>query len=192
VVILDRFFILLIPPFLGAFIGYLTNVVAIRLLFHPKKPVKILGIKFQGLIPAKSDELARRFIDIVSDYVEKEDFRELIHEAIDKTFRESRFAKVLGSQPVIAILEKYGFREKIADQISEIVSRAQARLTSSIVDNMDFRKFLEKKIAEFSEEEAELIFKKFAKNEMRFIEMSGAFLGFIIGLVQSIIFMVAY
>ena len=57
---------------------------------------------------------------------------------------------------------------------------------------MDFRKFLERKIAEFSEEEAEIIFKRFAKNEMRFIELSGAVLGFIIGLLQSIILIVAY
>ncbi len=192
VIALEKPIILIIPPLLGAFIGYLTNVVAIKLLFHPKKPVRILGIEFQGLIPAKSDELARRFIDIVGDYVEKEDFRELIHEAIDKTFRESRLARAFANQPIAAILEKYGFRERLADHISEIVASAQHRLTSAIVENMDFRKFLERKIAEFSEEEAEIIFKRFAKNEMRFIELSGAVLGFIIGLLQSIILIVAY
>ncbi len=192
VVTLDRFIIFVIPPVLGAFIGYLTNVVAIKLLFHPKKPIRILGIEFQGLIPSKSDELARRFIDIVGDYVEKEDFRELVHEAIDKTFKESRLARAFGSQPIAAILEKYGFRERLADHISDIVSSVQIRLTSAIVENMDFRKFLERKIAEFSEEEAEIIFKRFAKSEMRFIELSGAVLGFIIGLLQSILLIVAY
>jgi len=192
VVILDKLIIFIVPPLLGAFIGYLTNVVAIKLLFHPKKPIRILGIKFQGLIPAKSDELARRFIEIVGDYVEKEDFRELIHEAIDKTFRESRLAKIFASQPIATILEKYGFRERLADQISDIVSATQAKLASAIAKNMDFRKFLERKIAEFSEEEAEIIFKRFAKTEMRFIELSGAVLGFVIGFIQSVLLIVAY
>lgn len=68
----------------------------------------------------------------------------------------------------------------------------QIRMTSAIVENMDFREFLERKIAEFSEDEAEIIFKKFAKNEMRFIELSGAVLGFIIGLFQSILLVIAY
>jgi len=186
-----NFFILLLPPVLGAVIGYLTNVVAIKLLFHPKKPVNLLGFKIQGLIPSKSDEFAQRFIDIISDYIEKEDFREIIHEAIDKTFRESRFTRMLVSQPLISILERYGFSERLSDFISDTVSSAQTRLTSAIVENMDFRKFLEKKIAEFSEDEAEIIFRKFAKKEMRFIELSGAILGFVIGLFQSIALIVA-
>ena len=184
--------ILILSPIIGAFIGYLTNVVAIKLLFHPKKPFRILGMRFQGLIPAKSDELARRFVDIVEDYIEKEDFRELINEAIEKTFRESRLAKVFASHPVATILERYGFKERLGNQISEIVSATQARLASVISENMDFRKFLERKIAEFSEEEAEIIFKRFAKNEMRFIELSGAVIGFLIGLIHSILLIVAY
>ncbi len=131
-------------------------------------------------------------MDIVSDYVGKEDFRELIHDAIEKTFRESKITKILGSETILSVLERYGFKEKLADYISDIVSSLQIKMTSAIVENMDFRKFLERKIAEFSEDEAEIIFKKFAKNEMRFIELSGAVLGFIIGLLQSILLIIAY
>ena len=33
------------PPLLGAFIGYLTNKVAIRMLFRPLKPWRLFGLK---------------------------------------------------------------------------------------------------------------------------------------------------
>jgi uncharacterized membrane protein YheB (UPF0754 family) len=40
-----------------------------------------------------------------------------------------------------------------------------------------------------SDEEIEILFKKFAKKELRFIELSGAALGFLIGLFQSTMFL---
>ncbi|AIY89795.1 DUF445 family protein [Geoglobus acetivorans] len=82
--------------------------------------------------------------------------------------------------------------DRISDQIEDLLSKTQVMASKVIVENIDFRKFLERKIAEFSEEEAEYVFKKLAKNEMRFIEISGAILGFLIGLVQSIFFIIAH
>ena len=35
---------IIVPPLLGAFIGYLTNYVAIRMLFRPLKPWRLFGI----------------------------------------------------------------------------------------------------------------------------------------------------
>ena len=74
------------------------------------------------------------------------------------------------------VLNKYG-----------ITKNAQRFLVNTIAENINFRKFLEEKISDFSSEEAEEVFKKFAKKEMKFIEISGAVLGFIIGLIQSLI-----
>lgn len=49
------------PPLLGAFIGWTTNYIAIRMLFRPLKPWKVLGIRVPmtpGVIPAKRHDLA--------------------------------------------------------------------------------------------------------------------------------------
>ena len=43
-------------PFIGAVIGLVTNWIAIKMLFHPRK--KILGI--QGVIPKRKKEIAKR------------------------------------------------------------------------------------------------------------------------------------
>ncbi|MCF7853281.1 MAG: DUF445 family protein [Candidatus Pacebacteria bacterium] len=49
------------PPLIGAFIGYMTNYVAIRMLFRPLYPWRIFGIRVPftpGIIPAHRQELA--------------------------------------------------------------------------------------------------------------------------------------
>ncbi|MCI5211808.1 MAG: DUF445 family protein, partial [Candidatus Electrothrix sp. ATG2] len=58
------------PPLLGALIGYLTNKVAIRMLFRPLKPWYILGKRVPmtpGIIPSKRHELAENIGDMVGE-----------------------------------------------------------------------------------------------------------------------------
>ncbi|PLX50708.1 MAG: hypothetical protein C0613_03510 [Desulfobulbaceae bacterium] len=64
--------IYLAPPALGAFIGYMTNYVAIKMLFRPLKPWKILGIRIPmtpGVIPAKRHDLACNIGDMVGSHL---------------------------------------------------------------------------------------------------------------------------
>src|SRR5690554_4339298 len=49
---------LMILALIGGFIGWITNLIAIRLLFRPLKPVKLLfGMKLQGVLPSRKKEL---------------------------------------------------------------------------------------------------------------------------------------
>ena len=60
------------PPIIGAFIGYLTNHVAIKMLFRPLKPWKIAGIRLPmtpGVIPSKRLDLAKNFGEVVGDHL---------------------------------------------------------------------------------------------------------------------------
>ncbi len=62
----------LIPPLLGAFIGYVTNYIAIRMLFRPLKAWRIFGLRMPltpGIIPSKRDELAQKMGDMVGDHL---------------------------------------------------------------------------------------------------------------------------
>jgi len=44
---------------IGASIGYITNVIAIKLLFRPVEPVNIISFKIQGVIPKRQNELSK-------------------------------------------------------------------------------------------------------------------------------------
>ncbi|NPB03591.1 MAG: DUF445 family protein [Thermotogae bacterium] len=52
---------LLVPPLVGATIGYVTNVLAVWMIFNPKRPV--LG--YQGIVPRSKRELARRLGEVI-------------------------------------------------------------------------------------------------------------------------------
>lgn len=58
------------PPLLGAMIGYLTNKVAIRMLFRPLNPWYILGRRVPmtpGIIPSKRHDLAENIGNMVGE-----------------------------------------------------------------------------------------------------------------------------
>ncbi|CAG36862.1 DUF445 family protein [Desulfotalea psychrophila] len=60
------------PPMVGAFIGYLTNKIAIKMLFRPLNPWHIFGMRVPmtpGVIPAKRHELAENMGRMVADYL---------------------------------------------------------------------------------------------------------------------------
>lgn len=67
----------ILPPVLGACIGYITNAIAIRMLFRPLHPVYVLGIRLPltpGIIPKQRSQLAESIGNMVS--------RELLSEEI--------------------------------------------------------------------------------------------------------------
>jgi uncharacterized membrane protein YheB (UPF0754 family) len=84
------------PPLLGALIGYLTNKVAIRMLFRPLNPWYILGKRVPmtpGIIPSKRHELAENIGNMVGEKLltasdigtalSDEPFQDHLHQIID-------------------------------------------------------------------------------------------------------------
>ncbi len=62
----------LAPPLLGAIIGYVTNRIAIRMLFRPLQPWHLFGLRLPltpGIIPAKRGELAARMGEMVGSHL---------------------------------------------------------------------------------------------------------------------------
>jgi len=79
------------PPLVGAFIGYLTNRVAIRMLFRPLKEWRILGVRVPmtpGVIPSKRGQLADNMGEVVGDHL-------LTSKEIGKALQEDKFQQHL-------------------------------------------------------------------------------------------------
>ena len=58
-----------VPPIIGGVIGYITNDIAIKMLFHPRHPIYIgkWRVPFTpGLIPKEKDRVARSIGNVVS------------------------------------------------------------------------------------------------------------------------------
>ncbi|MBN2645567.1 MAG: DUF445 family protein [Desulfuromonadaceae bacterium] len=85
----------LFPPLLGALIGYVTNYIAIRMLFRPLKAWHVLGLRVPltpGIIPSRRGDLARKMGEMVGEHLltpqdvgralEKPAFRHTLYQAI--------------------------------------------------------------------------------------------------------------
>ena len=60
----------ILPPLLGAIIGYVTNRIAIKMLFRPLNPKRVLGVRVPltpGVIPRNRFDLARTIARMVSE-----------------------------------------------------------------------------------------------------------------------------
>jgi uncharacterized membrane protein YheB (UPF0754 family) len=58
-----------LPPLLGAVIGYVTNAIAIRMLFRPLAEIRVLGVRLPltpGIIPKQRAQLAESIGQMVS------------------------------------------------------------------------------------------------------------------------------
>lgn len=60
----------ILPPLLGALIGYVTNRIAIKMLFRPLNPKRLFGVRVPltpGVIPRNRYDLARTIAKMVSE-----------------------------------------------------------------------------------------------------------------------------
>ncbi len=85
-----------VPPVLGAFIGYITNWLAIKMLFRPFEEKRIFGIKVPftpGLIPKRRKEIAEAIAKTVEEHIlpqdklvqlfEKSNYKERLHKRVE-------------------------------------------------------------------------------------------------------------
>jgi uncharacterized membrane protein YheB (UPF0754 family) len=144
------------PPLLGAFIGYLTNKVAIKMLFRPLTAKFVFGIRVPmtpGVIPSKRADLAANIGEMVGTHLltSKEITEALEKESFQKTLYgliESRGEVILGkdlgpvSEIVPAIYHSYYM---VAEQA--IVDQAQKSI-HAFIDSDAFQIILEDSIHE--------------------------------------------
>lgn len=133
-------------PIIGAIIGYCTNYIAVKMLFFPKKEVRIGGKRVPftpGVIPKGKDRLALAVGDVVGNkLVTAEDIEsKLINEEVGKQLAGSLAQKMAlsfreGFSQMIGISE-----EKYLDNKEKIVS-AVSDLAADTVANMDMGEFL--------------------------------------------------
>ena len=69
-------FNLVVAPIIGAFIGWLTNRLAIKLMFRPINPIKLplMNVVIQGLIPRRKDEIALILGNTIEQELISEDY----------------------------------------------------------------------------------------------------------------------
>lgn len=185
-------------PLISALIGYITNVVAIRMLFWPKKPVNLVIFKLQGLLPKRQSDIARSLgelvenqllsVDDIFDKINTPQVQEKLVSTVASMVRDkldamlpriipSRVTQLIGDS-----IEKV-LRQEASSSIAQLINSERDYITKEI----QVKKIVEDKINEFDLDELEGMIKGVSSPELRFIEVLGGVLGFIIGLIQVVI-----
>jgi uncharacterized membrane protein YheB (UPF0754 family) len=144
------------PPLIGAFIGYLTNKVAIKMLFRPLTPKYLFGIRIPmtpGVIPSKRSDLAINIGEMVGSHLltsteissalEKESFQKTLYELIESR-GEVLLQKDHGTLAEV-VPEKYQSYYQVA--VQAITDQAQKAI-HSFLDSESFINILEDSIDE--------------------------------------------
>ncbi|MCA9002426.1 MAG: DUF445 family protein [Planctomycetes bacterium] len=188
-------------PVLGAWIGYGTNLIAVRMIFRPIKPIYVLGFRIQGLVGRRQAEIARSIGGVVGDHLlNHEDMVAALEKAdmegVIDGMLEDRLPEVLASLkgslgPMAGMLDMFLTPERIVDlrkmfvrKIMENKESLFSALESALEKGMDVKALVETKVREFPVERLEELILMVAKKELRSIEILGGVLGGLIGLVQ--------
>lgn len=194
----DNVLKLVIMVVIGGLIGYLTNRIAIKMLFRPVNPVKILFFTIQGVFPKRKDQMAISLADTIEkELLSKEVIMDKIlnEEKISELkimIKESLVSRVgdvippmvkmfMGSNPdefVKKIIDKEG--DNILDGLIEDIKNKG-------LEDLNVREIVKDRIDELDFIEFEKIIFGLMSKELRFVEVIGLFLGMIIGLLQFFI-----
>ena len=192
---------LLFMVIVGTFIGWVTNYIAIKLLFRPYNEINILGFKLQGVIPKRRKELAENIgktinaeLISIKDITNTIDSMELEIE-IDKIVGDIVEKKIkgefLGSYPMLKMFINDSIIDKIKSYIKSAIEGNKGEIVNTIIGKLekeiDFEDLIIKKINEFSLEDVEKMTINIAKNELKHIEYIGAVLGAFIGVIQYLL-----
>ena len=185
--------------------GWFTNWLAIRMLFRPREPVRILGWSIQGVIPRRHIQLAERIADTVqSNLLTQEDLEKAMsgvrwHDEVDSLIR-----KVLHDRGPGGILDKIpgisqAWNNIVLPSLQEVLSREVVRFIDGygqrfagrLRRSVDIKGIVREKVLEFETGAMESLIMNVARKEFGHIQVVGAATGALIGVVQGVVLLLA-
>jgi len=191
----------ILPVLLSAFTGWVTTWIAIKMLFHPRRPINILGFKLQGIFPKNQQLIAQKlgqvvskeflsFAEIEAKVTNPDNLQQLkpeIEHHIDTFLRDKlktvfpMLSMFIGEKTIIQL--KDAFLMELENLFPILMKSYMTKLEK----DLDLEKIVTEKVANFSSEKLEDILDQITKKEFQFLEVVGGFFGLLIGLLQVFI-----
>jgi uncharacterized membrane protein YheB (UPF0754 family) len=187
-----------LQPVVAAFIGWITTWMAIKMLFHPRNPVRILGVTIQGVFPKRQRMVAEQLGKVVaSELIHFDEIANMLKDpaalseltpTIEKHLDSFLQVKLKEKMPVISMFVGEGTIQKIKEgmleEINELLPELISKYTDTLSHKIDIEKMVTDKVANYSSDKLEEILQSVMKKEFAFLEVVAAVLGFVIGLIQ--------
>jgi uncharacterized membrane protein YheB (UPF0754 family) len=188
-------------PFISAFIGWITNWVAIKMLFHPRQPVNLGFYTLQGIFPKRQQQFAEKLGKLVAEeLLSFEDIRQkltdpqkiksiipLVEDHLEHFLRK----KLPDAMPVLSMFIGDSTIQQIKTvlvaELDSLFPLMIEQYLQSTKNDLDLESIVRTKVAAFSSDKLEQILNSIMSKEFRFVEIIGGVLGFVIGLIQLLI-----
>ena len=197
-VVMENIQTLLTMAAIGGLIGYLTNKIAVKMLFRPYKRWNFGIIKIQGVLPKRQADIAKSVGETVehsllnnADLYERilgessrEHLKTTLGEALAKKihrFVPSFFRTMLGSDFDRMIMQ---FLDSEGDNL---INMMLEHIKENAENELNVKELIEERINALDLHELEQMVKDLTKKELRHIETIGLVLGLIIGVTQFFI-----
>ena len=192
---------LLVMILISGAIGWITNWIAIKMLFRPHKEINLGLFKIQGLIPKRRAEIGSGIANIIQNElisvkdvisnIDREEFSKRLNSLIDEVLDKNLKKKVKEKFPLLQMFFTDKVAKDVGNTIKDIVMENQEKIfeifSNYAEENIDFEVIISDKISNFSLDKLEEIITFLAKKELKHIEVIGAILGMLIGAVQYLI-----
>lgn len=192
---------LFLIPVISAFIGWFTNWIAIKMLFHPRQPKKILGVTLHGIFPKRQKVFAEKLGRLVSaELLSFEDIQQKITDPqnlekimpmIEGHIENFLRVKLSDEMPFLSLFignkTINSLKRIFMEELNTLFPQVMKSYSGHLQEELDLEKIVTEKVAAFSSEKLESILFQIMSKEFRFVEITGGVIGFIIGLVQVLI-----
>jgi len=189
----------MILPLLGALIGWWTNHLALWMLFRPYRAVSLFGLRWQGVIPRRREQLADTLAGALGEHLLTAEDRRGLLEAVEIEEHLDRIVtQVLQKQIPKGKLQQFipafhGLREKligvlrnhILRQLPKKMSEMDETILARLAADLDVVGHVRGRLTAMSLAELEQLVRRVARREFIAIELAGAGIGFGIGLLQA-------
>lgn len=190
-------------PFISGFIGYVTKVIAIQMMFAPLefKGIRLFGlpIGWQGIVPRKAEKMATVAVELMTSKLirPEEIFARLDPKRIAKEIELPMMAAAAEITREVAQEYQPGLWEgmpefarkrlirRIQAKAPEIVEHIMTEVQKDVTHYFDIKHMV---ISNLLKDKRLLneIFKKVGKQEFKFFSNAGFFFGFGIGVIQMV------
>ncbi len=199
---MDFYLQLIFIPLIASAIGWITNKIAVLMLFHPKKPIRILGIKIQGIFPKRQLDIANRIGEMVAENLLSHDdvkqrvftseninqVKEIIENQLESYLeRDLKETYPLFVSIFVGSKKRNQIKEKVLVKVDDTIQDLQSNFKSYLSEKVNIKEIVTEKVASLDSGEVNKLMTTVMKSELQFIEWIGAFLGFLIGFIQVIL-----
>ena len=190
-------------PLVGGAIGWLTNAVAIRMMFRPRSPIKLplLPITIQGLLPKCKAELAvnigkaiedellpvETLIDQFGNGSYEADLVVMVGDHMQDRLNQSLPRFLPGS--IKTALTRF-LQDTVSRELPPLMDKLISQVKGKLKSDLHIAPLIQDRIMQFDLAELEDLVVRVSHRELRHLELLGAILGALIGLTQAALLLV--